>query len=149
MDRCVTIQILVKEANMISEHRKEATKLAANLISTIAAAFLISGIVAPFLPDAKGAQPWDIIVRVGTGFLVHMLAQAVLLFGLRDVSSVQGEQNESDNTDVSDRLDFSSGDRSDIDGISGIGEARPPEVARPEKLEIDTANSLPRHNRDS
>jgi hypothetical protein len=35
---------------LISEQRKEATKLAATLANTIAAAYLLSGLVAPFLP---------------------------------------------------------------------------------------------------
>jgi hypothetical protein len=67
---------------MISELRKEATKLAAALINTIAAAYLLSGLVAPFLPGSSGASIIDVALRVTAGIAVHILAQTVLLFGL-------------------------------------------------------------------
>lgn len=120
---------------MISEQRKEATKLAAALINTIAAAYLLAGLVAPFLPGATGTTLTDIGLRVGAGFLVHMLAQGVLFFGLRDVAPDESESNEPNSSDVSDRLDLSVGDNSHPDGILGAGKTNKRESTKPEELE--------------
>jgi hypothetical protein len=120
---------------MISEQRKEATKLAANLINTIAAAYLLSGLVAPFLPGAGNASYLEIAQRVAAGIFVHMIAQTVLFFGFRDEEPQKGEPNEPDNPDVDNRLGVSDGDRNDFDGLSCVGETREPESAKPEKLD--------------
>jgi hypothetical protein len=120
---------------MLSEQRKEATKLAAGLINTIAAAYLLSGLVAPFLPGAGAANVTDIVLRVGAGFFVHMLAQAVLFVGLRDLTQIQGKQNEPNNPNVDDRLGISDGDSSDPIGLPRARETREPESTKPEKLD--------------
>lgn len=119
---------------MLSEQRKEATKLAASLINTIAAAYLLSGLVAPFLPGAGTASLFDVMLRIGAGFMVHMLAQTVLFFGLRDTVQLESEQDEPDSSNVDNRLSVSNRDRDDIDRISSNGEARKPESTKPEKL---------------
>jgi hypothetical protein len=120
---------------MITEQRKEAAKLAATLINTIAAAYLLSGLVAPFLPGAATANITDVWLRIATGFVVHMLAQAVLYLGLRAPKPHKEKSHEPDNSDDNNRLSLSDGDHSNTDGLSGAGQTGQRESEKPEELD--------------
>jgi hypothetical protein len=77
---------------------------------------------------------------VGTGILVHILAQTVLFFGLRDYKPQKGEPDEShephesNGPDGVNRLGVADGDYRDVDRLSGLGKADEPESAKSKKL---------------
>ena len=77
----------------------------------------------------------DIVLRVCGGFMVHMLAQGVLYLGLRDSAPFKGDPNESNSSNVDNRLGLGDGDSSDFGGLSSTGQVGQRESAKPEDLE--------------
>lgn len=121
---------------MISEQRREATKLTSALINTLAAAFLLSGLVAPFLPGATKANTLSISILVTVGILVHFLAQGVLYVGLNDALSKEGHSNEPDSPNGDNRSDLGERDHSSSSSGSSVRKTHEPEIESTEDLEL-------------
>lgn len=117
---------------MLSEWRKESVKLLAGTLNAFAIVVLISGLIAPFITEAPKATLLEIASRIAVGIVIHICAQTVLFFGLKQEKD---HKNGSNQPNISNGDDCAGDSDVAIGGELGVRPAgKALEGARPEDL---------------